>query len=137
MPGEKVSENGDGHSASSALTGGSQGGKSPPVRSRDPSLQHGRLGSPSHLTDKAARLVQAGLPWPGEEELEHDARKMVVKAGVAWHRKQVCNSTDISRSIRLVLRPVQPTDVASFVAIERACIPGILWRCWGRTSAYT
>jgi hypothetical protein len=38
---------------------------------------------------KAARLVQAGLPWPGEEALEHGTRKLVMDQGVPWCIKTV------------------------------------------------
>lgn len=41
--------------------------------------QHGKL------TEKAQRMVQIGLPWPDEEEMQHETRKMVVDAGVHWH----------------------------------------------------
>lgn len=54
----------------------------------------GQHSSPGQLTEKAARLVQAGLPWPGEEEIEHEVRKMVVESGVPWslNTVRVCTS---------------------------------------------
>jgi hypothetical protein len=47
-------------------------------------IANGNSPSPPYLSEKAARLVQAGLPWPGEEALEDNTRKLVVQRGVPW-----------------------------------------------------
>lgn len=57
-------------------------GSSPGARTSGDSPESSNHGK---LTEKAQRMVQIGLPWPDEEEMQHETRKMVVDAGVAWH----------------------------------------------------
>ena len=65
----------------------------------------GQHSSPGQLTEKAARLVQAGLPWPGEKEIEHEVRKMVVEHGVPWSLNTV---RKCARTMQLMLHRIFP-----------------------------
>jgi hypothetical protein len=48
------------------------------------------LASPSARRSlKAARLIQAGLPWPAEEQIAHETRKLVISKQVPWHENEV------------------------------------------------
>jgi hypothetical protein len=53
--------------------------------------RHGSLhgASSPQLGPKAARLVEEGLPWPEEEQLAHETKKLVTKANVPWIEDQV------------------------------------------------
>lgn len=57
----------------------------------------GLVGSP--LTDKAAALVRAGLPWPDQPIRENETRALVKKQGVKWNEAEV---------VRLPLAPGFP-----------------------------
>lgn len=111
-----------------------QNGHATPEKSNelDPGAISGRrYSSPGQLTEKAARLVQAGLPWPGEEELEHGTRKMVIQHGVPWHIDKVRDSFDskaiimISSVLRLsCTRSRRPTvTVANSDELSTALLP--------------
>ena len=34
-------------------------------------------------------MVELGLPWPSEEEMQHETHKLVSDAGVEWHIDKV------------------------------------------------
>lgn len=70
-------------SAATLLTAGSQDGATLEGSA------HGRnlFGSP--LTEKAAALVKAGLPWPDQPERENETRALVKSQNVMWNEDVV------------------------------------------------